>query len=106
MRNRSLRSARPLDHLVDRVGDVPGRHVVDLEVRRVEHPRGRVAQAAVVPDSYPISVVSSAEKIIGCVASTRPEPTAAPSWYRMTSPPFASPPPSYANSTRTWRLAA
>jgi hypothetical protein len=30
-----------------------------------------------------------------------PLPTALPSWYTVTSPPLAGPPPSYANSMRT-----
>src|SRR6476620_6630772 len=36
-----------------------------------------------------MSVVSSAEKIIGWVGSTRPRPTSVPSWYRVTVPPLA-----------------
>jgi hypothetical protein len=47
-----------------------------------------------------MSVVSSAEKINGWMASTRPVPAAVPAKYKATSPPLAGPPPSYANSMR------
>src|SRR6478609_7356194 len=42
-----------------------------------------------------MSVVSSAGKNMGWVASTRPPPSSVPAWYRVTVPPLASPRPSY-----------
>ena len=73
--------------------------VTEVDLDRFDSPgevagRGPRSSLTGVSESSPRSVVSSAEKSIGWVASTRPFPTWVPSMYRVAVPPFPSPPPS------------
>ena len=71
-----------------------------LPVNRVSAPMP-MPSATGVWLSMPTSAVSSAEKMLGCVFSTRPSATALPFTSSVALPPLPTPPPSYAKSSTT-----